>query len=60
MALGIIEKVREANEALVQGDTILAMACLADVITLAGRIQTLLKAAKDGDEVKRLVGNGED
>lgn len=50
-----METAQKANQALVKGDTVLAMACLGDVIAWAGQIQTLLKAAKDGREIKRVL-----
>jgi spermidine/putrescine-binding protein len=53
--LQIVEKARRTNEALVKGDTTLAMAYQGEIIALAGQIQDLLRIAKDGKEIKQWV-----
>ena len=58
-AMEIVDLVREVNQALVEGDTILAMAKLSDVVAQAGRIQDLLRIARDSREIKRWVEEGD-
>jgi hypothetical protein len=58
-AMEIVDQVREANRALVEGETVLAMAHLSDVVALAGQIQDLLKVARDSREIKQWVEEGE-
>lgn len=53
LAMTIVDQVREANQALVKGDTVLAMAHLSEVITLAGQIQDLLRIAANSKEIKQ-------
>jgi hypothetical protein len=48
-------KAQRTNEALVEGDSLLAMACQGEIIALAGRIQDLLRIAKDSKEIKQWV-----
>jgi len=55
LAMEIVDLVQGANQALVEGDTILAMAKLSEVVARAGQIQGLLRIAKDSKEVKRWV-----
>jgi hypothetical protein len=58
-ALKVMELGQEANKALVEGDTILAMAHVGDIIALASQIQRLMNAAKEGQAIKELVeGDG--
>jgi len=54
-ALKVMELGQEANRALVEGDTILAMAHVGDIIALASQIQGLMNAAKDGEAIKELL-----
>lgn len=58
-ALEIVEKARRTNEALVKGDTVLAMACQGEIITLASQIRDLLRIAKNSREIKQWVEDDE-
>jgi hypothetical protein len=58
-ALRMVELGQEVNRALLEGDTVLAMARVGDIIALASQIQGLMNAAKDGGAIKGLLTEGD-